>query len=86
MALFKKKQRADPETEKLKSFLEMCIRDRVHGVRLAESRSGLSIIMPQRGYEKDGKKLYTDIFHPVTGGARAALKEAVIDAYRKATK
>ena len=59
---------------------------KVHGVRLAESRNGLSIIMPQRGYEKDGKKLYTDVFHPVTGGARAALKEAVIDAYRKATK
>ena len=59
---------------------------KVHGVRLAESRSGLSIIMPQRVYEKDGKKQYADVFHPVTGGARAALREAVIDAYKKALK
>ena len=59
---------------------------KVHGVRLAESRSGLSIIMPQRCYEKEGKKQYTDVFHPVTGGARAALREAVIDAYKKALK
>ena len=59
---------------------------KVHGVRLAESRNGLSIIMPQRAYEKDGKKQYTDVFHPVTGGARAALREAVIDAYKKVLK
>ena len=59
---------------------------KVHGVRLAESRGGLSIIMPQRVYEKDGKKQYTDVFHPVTGGARAALREAVIDAYKKVLK
>ena len=59
---------------------------KVHGVRLAESGSGLSIIMPQRVYEKDGKKQYADVFHPVTGGARAALREAVIDAYKKALK
>ena len=58
----------------------------VHGVQLAESKKGLNIFMPQRVYEKDGKKLYSDIFHPITGGARAMLKEAVIDAYRKATK
>lgn len=58
----------------------------VHGVRLAESKKGLNIFMPQRIYEKDGKKLYSDVFHPITGGARAMLKEAVIDAYRKATK
>ena len=45
---------------------------KVHGVRLAES--------------KQGKTLYTDVFHPITSGARTALKEAVIDAYRKATK
>ena len=58
----------------------------VHGIRLAESKKGLNNFMPQRVYEKDGKKLYSDVFHPVTGGARAMLKEAVIDAYRKATK
>ena len=59
---------------------------KVHGVRLCESKQGLNIIMPQRTFEKDGKKLYADVFHPITSGARTALKEAVIDAYRKATK
>ena len=59
---------------------------KVHGVRLCESMQGLNIIMPQRTFEKDGKKLYADVFHPITSGARTALKEAVIDAYRKATK
>ena len=37
---------------------------KVHGVRLAESRSGLSIIMPQRGYEKDGKSCTPTCFTP----------------------
>ena len=59
---------------------------KVHGVRLCESKQGLNIIMPQRTFEKDGKKLYADVFHPITSGARTALKEAVIDAYKKALK
>ena len=59
---------------------------KVHGVRLCESKQGLNIIMPQRAFEKDGKKLYADVFNPITGGARAMLKEAVIDAYKKAKK
>jgi len=42
--------------------------------------------MPQKAFNKNGKTLYTDVFHPITAGARTALKEAVIDAYRKATK
>ena len=52
---------------------------KVHGVRLAESKQGLNIFMPQKAFNKNGKTLYTS-------GARTALKEAVIDAYRKATK
>ena len=32
------------------------------------------------------RQLYMDVFHPITSGARTALKEAVIDAYRKAAK
>ena len=51
-----------------------------------QAAQGMNIIMPQRTYEKDGKKLYADVFHPITGGARAMLKEAVIDAYKKAKK
>ena len=42
--------------------------------------------MPQKAFNKNGKTLYTDVVHPITSGARAALKEAVIDAYRKAAK
>ena len=52
---------------------------KVHGVRLAESKQGLNIFMPQKAFNKNGKTLYTDVFHPITSGARAALKEAVID-------
>ena len=42
--------------------------------------------MPQKAFNKNGKTLYTDVFHPITSGARTALKEAVIDAYRKAAE
>ena len=73
---------------KLKAFATVTFDGmfRVHGVRLAESKQGLNIFMPQKAFNKNGKTLYTDVFHPITAGARAALKEAVIDAYRKATK
>ena len=54
---------------------------KVHGVRLAESKQGLNIFMPQKAFNKNG-----NVFHPITSGARTALKEAVIDAYRKAAK
>ena len=73
---------------KLKAFATVTFDGmfRVHGIRLAESRTGLNIFMPQRTFEKNVKTLYTDVFHPITAGARNALKEAVIDAYRNATK
>ena len=73
---------------KLKAFTTVTFDGmfRVHGVRLAESKQGLNIFMPQKAFNKNGKTLYTDVFHPITSGARTALKEAAIDAYRKATK
>ena len=37
---------------------------KVHGVRLAESKQGLNIFMPQKAFNKNGKTLYTDVFHP----------------------
>lgn len=43
---------------------------KVHGVRLAESKQGLNIFMPQKAFNKNGKTLYTDVFHPITSGAR----------------
>ena len=73
---------------KLKAFATVTFDGmfRVHGVRLAESKQGLNIFMPQKAFNKNGKTLYTDVFHPITSGARTALKEAVIDAYKKALK
>jgi len=32
---------------------------KVHGVRLAESKQGLNIFMPQKAFNKNGKTLYT---------------------------
>ena len=32
--------------------------------------------MPQKAFNKNGKTLYMDVFHPITSGARTALKEA----------
>lgn len=37
---------------------------KVHGVRLAESKQGLNIFMPQKAFNKNGKTLYTDVFIP----------------------
>ena len=73
---------------KLKAFATVAFDGmfKVHGVRLAESKQGLNIFMPQKAFNKNGKTLFTDVFHPITSGARTALKEAVIDAYRKAAK
>ena len=73
---------------KLKAFATVTFDGmfRVHGIRLAESKQGLNIFMPQKAFNKNGKTLYTDVFHPITSGVRTALKEAVIDAYRKAAK
>lgn len=45
---------------------------KVHGVRLAESKQGLNIFMPQKAFNKNGKTLYTDVFHPITSGAHGA--------------
>ena len=73
---------------KLKAFATVTFDGmfRVHGIRLAESKQGLNIFMPQKAFNKNGKTLYTDVFHPITAGARTVLKEAVIDAYKKALK
>lgn len=53
----------------------------VHGLKIIESQKGLFVQMPQSWYEKDGKKHYSDQFHPVTAEGRQALNSAVLDAY-----
>ena len=71
---------------KLTQPSRLTVHFKVHGVRLAESKQGLNIFMPQKAFNKNGKTQYADVFHPITAGARNALKEAVIDAYKKALK
>ena len=47
---------------KLKAFATVTFDGmfRVHGIRLAESKQGLNIFMPQRTFEKNGKTQYAD--------------------------
>lgn len=52
----------------------------VHGVRVVQSaQNGLFVAMPQRK-EGDG---YRDVAHPITGGLRARLSSAVLEAFQK---
>lgn len=53
----------------------------VHGVKVIDSQKGLFVQMPQTSYEKDGKKQYSDQFHPTTHDARTELNDAVLEAY-----
>lgn len=55
----------------------------IHGIKVIESQKGLFIQMPQSSYEKDGKKQYTDQFHPITADARNELNAAVMEAYEE---
>lgn len=58
----------------------------VHGVKIIDSDKGLFVAMPSEAREKDGKKEYKDIFHPVSPEARKELVDAVMDAYNAAAK
>lgn len=53
----------------------------VHGVKIIDSQKGLFVQMPQTSYEKDGKKQYSDQFHPTTHDARSEITETVLEAY-----
>ena len=65
---------------KLKAFATVTFDGmfRVHGIRLAESKQGLNIFMPQRTFEKNGKTQYADVFHPITvrGAQRRSRKQS----------
>ena len=39
--------------------------------------------MPSTSYQKDGKTEYQETFHPVSGEARKALNDAVLQAYEQ---
>lgn len=55
----------------------------IHGLKVIDSQNGLFVQMPQSSFEKDGKKHYSDQFHPVTADARNGLIYAVMAAYEQ---
>ena len=73
----------DKEGSKVKAIASIDIGGMfsVHGIRIIESEKGYFIQMPQRSYEKDGRKHYKDIFHPITAEGRAAMQDEVLAAY-----
>lgn len=55
----------------------------VHGLRVIGSEKGLFVQMPQTSYEKDGRRQYSDVFHPITADARQKLYGQVLAAYEQ---
>lgn len=55
----------------------------IHGIKVIDSEKGLFIQMPQSSYEKDGKRKYSDIFHPITADSRNELNASVLEAYEQ---
>ena len=57
----------------------------IHGITVIEGKNGTFVSMPQRSYKNEqGETKYSDIFHPVTKEAYAALNESVLDKYHEA--
>ena len=52
----------------------------VHDIKVINAREKYFIVMPSR---KNPDNTYRDIVHPINAQFRAALEEAVIDAYNK---
>lgn len=55
----------------------------IHGIKVIDSEKGLFVQMPQTSYEKDGKKQYNDIFHPITADSRNELNAEILAAYEQ---
>lgn len=55
----------------------------IHGIKVIDSDKGLFVQMPQSSFEKEGKKKYSDIFHPITADSRNELNAAVLEAYEQ---
>ena len=53
----------------------------VHGYTVKEGKNGMFVQPPQSSYEKDGKTVYTDVFHAITAEGRQAINDAVLAAY-----
>lgn len=75
----------EKENTKLKAVASVFI-DRVfavHEIKVMDSQKGLFVQMPQNSYQKDGKMVYEDIFHPLTADSRKELCDAVLQAYEQ---
>ena len=75
---------ADFENSKVKAFASANIGPfAVHGLRVIDGEKGMFVAMPSTSYQKDGKTEYQETFHPVSGEARKALNDAVLEAYEQ---
>ena len=71
--------------EKVKAFASANIGGAfaVHGMRVVDGEKGLFVAMPSTSFQRDGKTEYQETFHPVSGEARKALNDAVLQAYEQ---
>jgi len=54
----------------------------VHGIKVCENEKGRFVSMPSSSYkDRNGETKYSDIFHPISKGAREALNQSVLNAY-----
>ena len=76
---------ADFENSKVKAFASANIGGAfaIHGLRIVNGEKGMFVAMPSTSYQKDGKTEYPETFHPVSGEARKALNDAVLEAYEQ---
>lgn len=56
----------------------------VHGIRVVETDKGRCVFMPQETYKRNGQTMIADTFHALNHVARAALVDAVNEAYEQA--
>ena len=76
---------SDYEGSKVKAFASANIGGAfaIHGLRVVDGEKGMFVAMPSTSYQKDGKTEYQETFHPVSGEARKALNDAVLQAYEQ---
>ena len=76
---------SDYEGSKVKAFASANIGGAfaIHGLRVVDGEKGMFVAMPSTSYQKDGKTEYQETFHPVSGEARKALNDAVLEAYEQ---
>lgn len=56
----------------------------VKGMKVMDGKKGLFVSMPQEVFSgNDGKKQYSNLFFPMTNGAKEELQTAVLEAYRQ---